>query len=242
MNSQQNLESSPTPPGISEQQVEEFLRRNPEFFEDHMALLAQLRLPHPSGPAVSLIERQVSVLREQNQAYKRKLMELVQVGRDNDKVNRNLHALTLALLPRETLAQVVDALLESLIRAFKATEVALRLASLPSGLARPPQVDLLSRRDTGLDPFQSFMQAARPLCGRLKTEQIDYLFGDNASRIASAALIPLGNDCSLGMLAIGSDDSNRFHPGMDTLFLRNLGELASAALEPYRHVSEGNDG
>lgn len=242
MNSQQNLGSSQTLPAISEQQVEEFLRGNPGFFENHTALLAKLRLPHPSGPAVSLIERQVSVLREQNRAYKRKLMELVQVGRDNDRVNRNLHALTLALLPSNTLAQVIDALLENLMRAFKATDVALRLASLPSGAELPPQVGLLSAGDAGLEAFQPFMQAARPLCGRLKTEQIDYLFGDNASQIVSAALIPLGDGCSLGMLAIGSDDSNRFHPGMDTLFLRNLGELASAALEAYRDVGEGNDG
>lgn len=238
MNSQQNLGSSQTLPVISEQQVEEFLRGNPDFFENHTALLAKLRVPHPSGPAVSLIERQVRVLRDQNRAYKRKLMELVQVGRDNDKVNRNLHALTLALLPSDTLKQVTHALLESLMYAFKATDVALRLAGFPRGLELPPQVGLLNASDAGFEAFQSFIQTARPFCGRLKAEQIDYLFGDNASQIASAALIPLGDSCRLGMLAIGSDDGNRFHPGMDTLFLRHLGELASAALEPYRDVAE----
>ena len=242
MSSQHNLGSSQTLPAISEQQVEEFLRGNPDFFERHTKLLATLRIPHPTGPAISLVERQVKVLREQNRAYKRKLMELVQVGRDNDKVNRNLHALTVALLQSDTLTQALDTLLDSLIRGFKATDVAVRLAGFPSGLELPPQVEPLDADRPPPDAFQSFMQAARPICGRLKAEQLDYLFGDQASQIDSAALVPLGAGCRLGMLAIGSDDSNRFHPGMDTLFLRNLGEVASAALEPYRDSREDNDG
>jgi hypothetical protein len=241
MSSQQNLGSSQTLPAIGEQQVEEFLRGNPDFFERHTNLLASLRIPHPSGPAISLVERQVKVLREQNRAYKRKLMELVQVGRDNDKVNRNLHALTVVLLQSATLAQVLDALLDSLTHGFKATDVAVRLAGFPRGLELPPQVELLDAGGVPPDAFQSFMQAARPICGRLKAEQLEYLFADKASQIDSAALVPLGADCRLGMLAIGSDDSNRFHPGMDTLFLRNLGEIASAALEPYRDSREGKD-
>ncbi|HWS02529.1 MAG TPA: DUF484 family protein, partial [Gammaproteobacteria bacterium] len=60
-----------------------------------------------------------------------------------------------------------------------------------------------------------------------------FLFGEQAEAVASTALIPLGVEAELGMLAIGSHDDHRFHPAMDTLFLRCLGELIACAMTPY---------
>jgi uncharacterized protein YigA (DUF484 family) len=103
----QLLGSTPNVTALSAEQVEQYLREHPEFFNDHLPLVASLRIPHAAGPAVSLIERQVTVLRDQNQQYKRKLMDLVQVGRDNDALHRNLHQLTLALMRAGSLGDVI---------------------------------------------------------------------------------------------------------------------------------------
>jgi uncharacterized protein len=218
---------------VSDEQVEQYLRDHPEFFSKHLALLATLRVPHAAGPAVSLIERQVTVLRDQNQQYKRKLMELVQVGRDNDNLHRNLHLLTLALMRAESLGDVIERVHGHLRDDFKADAVALRLARLPADFGTETCTLPLEPGDAALAAFAPFFRAVRPLCGELKPEQAAFLYGDQAEAIASTALIPLGVEAELGMLAIGSHDDHRFHPAMDTLFLRCLGELIACALTPY---------
>ena len=214
-------------------QVERYLRDHPDFFSEHEALLSVLRVPHAAGEAVSLIERQVAVLRDQNQQYKRKLMELVQVGRDNDNLHRNLHQLTLALMRADSLGDVIERVHGHLRDDFKADLVALRLAQLPTGFQTETSTVTLERDDPELAAFAPFFRAVRPLCGELKPEQLAYLFGDQAEAVASTALIPLGVEAEMGMLAIGSHDEQRFHPAMDTLFLRCLGELVACALGPY---------
>lgn len=218
---------------LSAEQVEQYLRAHPEFFNDHLPLVATLRIPHAAGPAVSLIERQVAVLRDQNQQYKRKLMELVQVGRDNDGLHNNLHLLTLALMRADSLDDVIERVHGHLRDDFKADVVALRLAQLPKGFSTDTCTLPLDASDPALAAFAPFFRAMRPLCGELKAEQLAFLFGDQADGVASTALIPLGVEAELGMLAIGSHDDHRFHPAMDTLFLRCLGELIACAMTPY---------
>ncbi len=218
---------------LSAEQVEQYLRAHPEFFNDHLPLVANMRIPHAAGPAVSLIERQVAVLRDQNQQYKRKLMELVQVGRDNDALHRNLHLLTLALMRAAGLDDVIERVHGHLRDDFKADVVALRLAQLPTDFSTDTCTLPLEASDPALAAFAPFFRAMRPLCGELKPEQLVFLFGDQAEAVASTALIPLGVEAELGMLAIGSHDDHRFHPAMDTLFLRCLGELIACAMTPY---------
>jgi len=218
---------------LEEQAVEAFLREQPDFFERHLDLLAAIRIPHPSGKAVSLIEHQVAVLRDQNRKYKHKLMDLVQVARDNDGLHRNLHRLALALLAAGSTEQVLDRTMEILAGDFKAELVGLRLRDLPPGVSvrgvRPLVAD-----DPELAHFERFFKAGRPLCGTLHREQATYLFGDQAGELGSAAVVPLGTGGALGMLAIGNSDRQHFHPGMETMFLRHLGELVGCALETTR--------
>ena len=72
-------------PDVDETQIAAYLQSNPEFFERHPAVLAKLRLPHaPGGAAVSLVERQVAVLRQSNIKLERKLRDLLDVARGND--------------------------------------------------------------------------------------------------------------------------------------------------------------
>lgn len=227
------LSSDSTIADLTDEQVSQYLREHPDFFNDHLALLAGMRVPHAAGPAVSLIERQVAVLRDQNQQYKRKLMELVQVGRDNDSLHRNLHLLTLALMRADGLGDVIERVHGHLRDDFKADAVALRLTRLPEGFRTETCTLPLEPGDPALAAFAPFFRAVRPLCGELKAEQLAFLYGDQAEAIASTALVPLGVEAGFGMLAIGSHDDHRFHPAMDTLFLRCLGELVACALTPY---------
>ena len=78
--------------------------------------------------------------------------------------------------------------------------------------------------------FATFMATGKPRCGHLRDAQRDFLFGQDNSEVGSAALIPLGDHASLGLLAIGSRDHDHFSPVMGTEFLVRIGELVGAAM------------
>ncbi|WJW75578.1 DUF484 family protein [Thiohalobacter sp. IOR34] len=218
--------------GLSAEQVEDFLRRHPQFLAERPALLAELDVPHPTDGAVSLIERQIGVLREQNRQYRRKLLELVEIGRSNDALLTNLHRLTLALMRCSTLEETIAVLHDHLGSEFGADAVGLRLAGLDPERG-VPRTRHLDPDDPALAAFERFFQQVRPLCGQLSPEQLDYLFGELADGIRSAALIPLGETAEYGLLAVGNSDPDYYHPAMDTELLAKLSELVSCALQPH---------
>lgn len=216
----------------TEQTVSDYLLKHPEFFESHTEILTRLKVPHPSGHAVSLIERQVEVLRQQNRQVERKLVDLIEVARANDSLIERIHRLAIALLETHSLPERLYALAEELRSRFGADEVTLflfndRAVNDDAGPARWLKPD-----DGGLDQFREFLKSGKPHCGRLRAPQLEFLFGDQAERISSAALIPLGERSRLGLLAVGSHEADRFSPTLGTAFLVRIGELVTAAIRP----------
>ena len=80
---------------------------------------------------------------------------------------------------------------------------------------------------------QPIFKANRPLCGRLKQQQLETLFGEHAEQVGSAVLLPLGNHGKIGMVAIGSKDEHRFHSSMGTIYLNQMSEIISQAIKRY---------
>ena len=215
------------------EQVAGFLSSHPDFFTDHPALLTELRLPHTTGKAVSLIEKQVQVLRDQNQDLKIKLLELVDVAQGNDRLNERMHRLTVDLIRAGSLIDLLDALRDHLRNEFKADAIALHLPGLDECQQRETGAKNLVIDDTLRERFPAACIDGKPQCGRLKQEQLQSLFGDQAAAIESTAVVPLGVCASGGLLAIGSREVNRFNPCMGTLFLSHLGELLACLLENH---------
>lgn len=233
MSTQNNLDArTETTASVDDEQVADYLSRHPDFFDRYPQLLSQMELAHSSGAAVSLIERQVASLREQNRQYKYKLMELVQIGRDNDALHQNLHRLTVALMQARGLEASLQTLFDHLYGEFNADAVALAVQGLPR-TAVSEQVRLIHAGEPALGQFERVLEQGQCLCGHLRPEQLDYLFGDRVAGVQSAALLPLGDAPAIGMLAIGNEDPNYYHPGMDTHFLRNLSDLIGCAFAPY---------
>ena len=219
---------------IPEDAVADYLQQNPEFFERNAPLLAKLKLPHGRGTAtVSLVERQVLVLREKNDKLEARLRELIEVARDNDALAGKIHRLSCRLLRARTAAALIDALEESLREDFGASEWILLLApGVNSELAKVSSrhlrvVDAMAHE---LKMFETLFESGRPRCGQIRDSQRDYLFGPDTIEIASAALVPLGPNAAAGLLAIGSPDTERFHPTMSTEFLARIGNLVSEAI------------
>ena len=209
-----------------EKQVADYLSAHPDFFERHLGVLRALTLPHPtSGKAISLLERQLMTLRDQLSRYRGQLEDLIQVARENDRLSRQLHELTLALIEAHTLDEVLNTLQDELRSQFQADAVELRLFSA-TDLDRA-----VNEGEPGPAMFRDFMSHGRPKCGALKQEQLAYLFGSQAAETGSVALVPITGDRTVGILAIGSRDRTRFHPGKGTDFLRRLGEVVSRTLQ-----------
>ncbi len=221
--------------GVNDSSVADYLQTHPDFFERNGLLLTKLRLPHlrDAGATVSLVERQVEVLRERNQSLERKLKELVDVARSNDALADRIHRLSQRLIRAKSLLETINAAEASLREDFDAMHSVLVLfleeaRPLEAAAGRFLRVDSISGED--IKTFDSLLQAGRPRCGQIRDAQRDYLFGKDSIEIGSVALTPLGPKGALGILAIGASDSDRFHPAMSTEFLSRIGELLTYAL------------
>jgi uncharacterized protein YigA (DUF484 family) len=226
-------EIKPTPLGDTE--VADYLQTYPDFFERHSAVLAKLRLPHlrESSLTVSLVERQIEVLRERNQSLERKLKELVDVARANDALADRIHRLSQRLIAADSPGATIAAIERSLHEDFDA---ALAVLVLFGPEARELSV-LAPRFVRAADPglaevksFESLLHSGKPRCGQLRDGQREYLFGGTSGEVGSVALTPLGPKGGLGLLAIGARDAERFHPLMSTEFLSRIGDLVTFAL------------
>ncbi len=212
------------------EQIAQYLSSHPEFFDDHPELVAELRLSHSSGNAVSLIERQIKVLRDQNTEFKNKLRELIDVARDNDRLNQRMHEMTLGLLKATSPGALMDTLDDHLRNEFSADAVSVHLTARDAFTEQETAALRLDVDDTVRALFQPTFQHNRSQCGRLGREQLDFLFRDHAEAIQSAVVVPLGTRAECGILAVGSRDADRFNAGMDTLFMNHLGELVTGFL------------
>jgi len=220
---------------LNDTSVAEYLQTYPDFFERNSPLLIKLRLPHVRdvGATVSLVERQVEVLRERNQSLERKLKELVDVARANDALADRIHRLSQRLIRARTLPDTINAVEASLREDFDAMHSVLVLF-----LEQAPSLEAAAGRflrsanpgDADVKTFESLREGGKPRCGQIRDAQRDYLFGKDSVEIGSVALTPLGPKGELGILAIGASDAERFHPAMSTEFLSRIGELVTYAL------------
>jgi hypothetical protein len=220
---------------INDLSVTQYLETYPDFFERNVALLAKLRLPHlrESSATVSLVERQVEVLRDRNQTLERKLAELLNVARANDALASRIHCLSQRLIRGRTLLETINALETSLREDFDARNSVLLLfieqaRDLEAAAGR--FLKTADPTDDVVKTFESLLQSGKPRCGQIRDAQRDYLFGKDSIEIGSVALAPLGAKGALGLLAIGASDTDRFHPAMSTEFLTRISELLANAL------------
>ena len=99
---------------LTREQVAEYLRANPDFFIDQDELLRSLTLPHDSGRAISLVERQVHLFREQRDTLRRELVELVSIARHNDRLFEKSKRLLMQVIEARNLQDMAAALEDSI--------------------------------------------------------------------------------------------------------------------------------
>ena len=230
-----------------EDAVARYLEEHPDYFQRHPELLARITLIHQvGGRAVSLIERQVQVLRDQSRNLQRQLRELLGNARDNDALTDRLHRLALAMVDGRTLDDALDAAGDILRQEFQFDGARLLLRArdgFPIGpgagaafAVSPP----VARRWRPTTPCSKSCCAKLPPASRFVARRprrrcCASLFGEHATDIKTWALIPLGGASPFGALCLGSRDPYRFHAGMGTVYLTRLGELLTHGLARHRH-------
>lgn len=209
-------------------QVEEYLREHPEFFNEHLHLLEHMRIPHPSGNAVSLISKQLELFRSRHQELESQLTELIEIARENDTSYVRIHKLTLALLDAKTIEEAVVNLETVLSEYFLTDFVALRIIKpIPDMTIANLHIEPGSDE---LKPFSKELASNQPTCGKPTLTQAKILFGDASLEVQSYAIIPMLFTEMEGFLAIGSREEGRFHYSMGSLFLTQISEIVGTRL------------
>ena len=202
-----------------------FLRANPQFFDQHPDLLETIHVPHPyGGRAIPLAERQTVALREKAKQLEGKLAELMKFGEDNDAISEKVHRLSVALAGARDFPALTSALYFHLREDFAVPHVVLRVwgKSVPADFNEAQAVDAKQREQASL--------MGAPQCGPAQGNAFTTWFRDTAEHMRSIALVPLGQTNVFGLLALGSEDAQRFYPDMGTLYLRRIGELCAAGV------------
>lgn len=207
--------------GITEAMAVAYLDQHPDLLLRHPRLLVKLEIPHGGDGAVSLVERQLTLLREQIAQERQRLACLVERAREYESLSAHLHELTTKLILARSVTHVQDILDVELKIEFEAEAVALLRFPLPDEEADSPPLPPSLAKLSELDRCQ---------CGPLATDQYGDLFGPNARGLRSAALIPLKGPKMRGLLAIASRDPDHFTADMGTDALERLADIISAKL------------
>lgn len=208
-------------------EVAQYLQDNPKFFEEHADLISRVVIPHPhGGRTISITERQMLSLRDKNKLLEGKMGELLQFGEENDTISEKMHRLGVAMIATASFQSVLHTLNFHLRDDFSIPHVALRLWGQPANTDELPEFAEVS------EELQVFAETlSQPYCGSTSGFETSSWFGDASKHVRSQALIALRNGGgTIGMIALGSEEAQRFYTGMGTLYLERLGEMASAAL------------
>lgn len=217
-------------PALSAEAVAAYLMAQPDFFVLHPELLVSLRLPHDSGEAVSLVARQIDLLRAKGDRLSAQMEHLLQIARENDGLNHRLHQLTLTLFDAQSLEDVLASLDWGLHQLFEAEFVGVRLLE-PKGSS--PVRTLFVEKDHPLHEWaRAEIDSDQVRCGIPEESVASFLFGSDADQVGSHVMVRLHRAGLRGLLAIGSRDAQRFSADMGSVFLRQLAEILSARMAP----------
>ena len=212
---------------MKSEEVAKYLLDNPQFFEEHADFMSRMVIPHPhGGRTISITERQMLSLRDKNKQLDAKMNELLEYGEENDAISEKMHRLGVAMIAAASFQAVLHTLNFHLRDDFAIPHVALRLWDQPENTLELPEFADVS------EELQVFAETlGQPFCGSTSGFETSSWFGDASKHVRSQALIAMRNGGgTIGMIALGSEDAQRFYAGMGTLYLERLGEMASAAL------------
>lgn len=207
------------------QAVADFLKQHPDFFQQHEDLLLELRLPHQSGQAVSLLERQMKLLRERLSDREKQLESLLDTARHNEALLSRIRRLILSLLECQDLNELASTLAEQLSNTFGTPYSRLVITS-PVHDEYMNTSQLIVQSETAIEALiQAFLRKERTYCGPATAEQLELLFERGMLADGSVAIIPLQEGDVNGYLLLGSENPDYFEAEMGTDFAQYVADV-----------------
>ncbi len=202
--------------------LSDFLRNNPSVFQQHPELLESISLSDGRN-ASSLLERQISVLKERLLAQQMAQAELFQNARNNETISNQFSNVISRLIGCANLSEFASEFPRVLRQTFAVDQVAIKTAQS------------VTRRPSEAEGYQETLRRLsnnQAVCDNRWPSGVMALFFNQD--IASAALVPLYTDESshtLGVLALGSIDADRYTNDLGTAHLNKLGLMAGTCLK-----------
>ena len=206
--------------------VEEFLILNPDFLSENSHILNALEIVHETGGAVSLIQRQVEMLRKNYESTSENLIKLIEIAEKNERIFEKTKKLVLDLIICESLTEIVSKTEDTFVKDFDTDSCKLLFFkgsnNLPKGrvIEAKKAHSLIGKKYNAADIF----------CGPLSEEESSFIFGKRA-KVIGCALVPVRNSDCPGMLALGSKDEQKYSNENDTLFLEFIAEALSRLVD-----------
>jgi uncharacterized protein YigA (DUF484 family) len=211
---------------LTDEAVREYLKNHSDFLERNPDMLDYLHISHASGSAISLVEKQVSVLRERNIEMRRRLNTLTGNARDNDKLYEQTRALILNLLEANSPAQLSRAFSQAMKNDFQVEYSSMILFGDQGDQDSDCRIE---SAESAKIEIGALLKGRKAVCGPMRKEELNYLF-PAAGAIGSAALMPLYHGEDMGIIAVGSSDANRYSSSMGTLFLNQIADVVVRVL------------
>lgn len=206
--------------------VAAYLEAHPDFFVVHEELLPALRIPHQRGDTVSLVERQMKILRDRNIELRHRLSHLMDVARDNDRLFDKTRRLILALMDANSLEDVVISVEDSLRQDFQVPFVSLILLG-----DNPMPVGRWVTHAEAQTAIGGLLSEDKSVSGSLRDHELDFLFGEEQRKqIGSTAVVAISYQGIHGVLAIASRDPQHYKSSVGTLFLSYIAEVMGRVL------------
>ena len=223
---------------ISVKQVRSFLRDHPTFLDENPDILETMIVHHKPEGAISLVERQLSVLRARNKEMRAQLDSLYTIANDNEAMFERTNRLVANLLKANNLGELVQSLYDSLENDYGIEAYSLTLLGSPEDL--PKSLAKISSQDKAKQEIPSVLSGVRATCGRLSASEMNFLFDDRLNILGSAAAVILRNEGNLAILALGNSDSTYYTEDMGTIFLDYIAEIMSLLLPNHLHIKKLN--
>jgi uncharacterized protein YigA (DUF484 family) len=219
---------------LNDETVREYLKNHDDFLQRHPDMLDYLHVSHASGSAISLVEKQVSVLRERNTDIRQRLKALTTNARDNDVLYEQTRTLVLKLLDADSVAALYRIFISSMQEDFRVDYASMILYGSSGGgedwRTEAPEV---VKKEIG-----SLFRGHKAVCGTLRKEELSFLFAEDVAN-GSAALMPLSVEGEvLGLIAVGSADGNRYNNQVGTLFLSHIAEVIVKLLSRLNYARD----
>lgn len=222
---------------LSAQSVANYLTENSDFFAEHPDILAELALPHNSGSAVSLVERQVAILRETSLQTRHKLSEFVQAAKENDGLLQTTQSLVIDLINCRSIAQTFEMLEEKLAKSFGVESVSVLLINHSETHDNDLNQRFHKTMAEAEQAIAGILQNKTSLCGTLRETEAEFIFNGSQYAIGSAAIaskeLTHQHGISTLLVAVAHHNSDHYNHETGTLFLDYLCDILAALMHRF---------